>query len=80
MDRFGIVMNNPSRQSWLPFMLLAAALVAWAALFAVGAFLELGADQPQRDFRKPLIVMGAMTAFVSIWGLALWLRSRRLGK
>ena len=69
-----------SRQSWLPFALLAAALVAWAALFAAGAYLELGADRPDRDFRKPLIVMGCMAVFLSIWGLALWARSRRTGK
>ncbi len=74
------VMNNAPRQSWRPFALLAAALVAWAALFAAGAYLELGADQPQHDYRKPLIVMGSMAIFLSVWGLALWARSRRVGK
>ena len=75
-----MLMKNAPRQSWLPFALLAAALVAWAALFAAGAYLELGADQPQRDFRKPLIVMGCMALFLSIWGLALWARNRRTEK
>jgi type VI protein secretion system component VasK len=73
-------MNSPSRKTWFPFALLAAALVAWAALFAAGAYLELGADQPQRDLRKPLIVMGTMAVFLFVWGLALWARSRRVGK
>ena len=57
--------------------MLAAALMVWAAIFAVGAYLEWGADQPRHDLRKPLIILGTMAAFLAFWGLALWMRSRR---
>ena len=65
------------RKSWLPLALLASALVLWAGLFAAGAYLNLGADRPDRDFRKPLIILGCMAGFLTFWGVALWLRSRR---
>lgn len=71
-------MNNQPRKMWLPFAVLAAALVVWAGLFALGAYLEWGADQPRQDLRKPLIVMGTMAAFLAIWGAALWGRSHRI--
>lgn len=70
-------MNIEMRKKWLPFTILAAALVAWAALFALGAYLEPSADKPRHDLRKPLIVMSTMAAFLAFWGIALWLRNRR---
>ena len=69
---------SDKQQKWLPVAMLAAALVIWAALFALGAYLESGADQPRHDYRKPLIILGTMTAFLAIWGVALWWRARRL--
>jgi membrane protein DedA with SNARE-associated domain len=69
--------NGSQRTKWLPLAILAAALVIWAALLALGAFLELGADQPRHDFRKPMLVLGAMAVFLAVWGLALWMRGRR---
>jgi hypothetical protein len=71
-------MDNEIRKKWLPFAVLAAALVVWAGWFALGAYLEPSADQPHRDIRKPLIVMACMAAFLAFWGIALWRRSRRL--
>ena len=70
-------MDQDTRKKWLPLAILAAALVVWAGLFALGAYLELGADQPRHDLRKPLIIFGSMAAFLVFWGLALWVRSRR---
>jgi hypothetical protein len=70
-------MSISQRNSWLPIALLAAALVIWAALFAAGAYLNLGADRPIHDLRKPLIILGCMAGFLTFWGAALWLRSRR---
>jgi hypothetical protein len=68
----------PTRPNvWLPLALLAAALLVWTGLFAAGAYLELGADQPQHDIRKPLIILASMLTFLALWGLALWLRQRR---
>jgi hypothetical protein len=63
--------------SWTAFAVLAGGLVTWAALFALGAYLEWGADQPRHDLRKPLIILAVMAAFLSMWGLGLWFRARR---
>jgi hypothetical protein len=65
---------------WLPIILLVSALTVWACLFAAGAYLNLGADQPRHDIRKPLIILGSMLIFLSLWGLALWLRTLRSRK
>jgi hypothetical protein len=51
--------------------------VIWAGLFAVGAYLNLGADRPSYDLRKPLIILGCMAGFLTFWGMALWMRARR---
>ena len=72
-----VLMDIETRKKWLPFAILAAALVVWAGLFALGAYLEPSADKPHHDIRKPLIILGTMAAFLAFWGVALWLRSRR---
>jgi hypothetical protein len=68
------------RKNWLPYAILAAALVIWAGLLALGSYLEWGADKPRHDLRKPFIILGCMAAFLAVWGLALWRRARRGGK
>jgi membrane protein DedA with SNARE-associated domain len=70
-------MSASLSKTWLPLALLAAALLIWAGLFALGAYLEWGADQPHHDLRKPLIILATMASFLTLWGLALWLRARR---
>jgi hypothetical protein len=65
------------QRTWLTLGVLAVALVVWAMIFAVGAYLEPGADRPRHDVRKPLIILGSMAVFLVFWGLALWLRGRR---
>lgn len=70
-------MNQSRSKIWLPLGLLAAALLIWAGFFALGAYLQIGADQPRHDVRKPLIIMGTMAIFLSLWGIALWIRARR---
>jgi membrane protein DedA with SNARE-associated domain len=70
-------MDNESPKRWLPFVILAVALTAWAGMFALGAYLEPSADKPVHDIRKPLIIMGTMAVFLSLWGIALWWRNRR---
>jgi hypothetical protein len=69
--------NRSQQKKWVPLAILAAALIVWATLLALGAFLELGADEPRHDFRKPMLVLGAMTAFLAVWGVALWNRDRQ---
>jgi membrane protein DedA with SNARE-associated domain len=70
-------MNSETRTKWLPLAILAGALLVWAGVFALGTYLQPGADLPQHDLRKPLIIMSAMAAFLSFWGIALWRRNRR---
>jgi membrane protein DedA with SNARE-associated domain len=70
-------MERDTTKYWLPFAIFAIALVVWAGLFALGAYLEWGADQPRHDLRKPLIIFGSMAVFLSLWGVALWQRARR---
>ena len=67
-------MNDEQRKRWLPMAVLGAALVLWAILLALGTYLEWGADRPRHDWRKPLIVLGTMAAFLAFWGVALWRR------
>jgi 4-amino-4-deoxy-L-arabinose transferase-like glycosyltransferase len=69
--------KNLRRQS-LPLLILGLALVAWAGLFALGAYLELGADRPRYDFRKPIVVLATMALFLGAWGLLLWKRAGRV--
>jgi hypothetical protein len=70
-------MDSPRQKPWLPLAVLAGALAIWTALLAWGAYLQLGANKPQLDVRRPLIVLAAMGVFLSVWGLALWRRSHR---
>ena len=70
-------MNSSQPKIGLPLGLLAVALLLWACFFSLGAYLQIGADQPRHDLRKPLLIMGSMAIFLSLWGLALWNRSRR---
>ena len=70
-------MNDQQSKKWLPLTILAAALIVWTGLLALGAYLEWGAAQPRHDLRKPLIIVGCMAAFLAFWGIALWRRGRR---
>jgi len=70
-------MSDKTRKIWFPLGVLAIALLIWAAFFALGAYLQIGADEPKHDLRKPLIIMSSMTIFLLLWGLALWARARR---
>jgi membrane protease YdiL (CAAX protease family) len=73
-------MEKNLRRQWLPLLILGLALVVWAGLFALGAYLELGADRPRYDIRKPLVVLATMALFLGAWGLLLWKRARRSGR
>jgi membrane protease YdiL (CAAX protease family) len=70
-------MEKKQRHQWLPLLILGLALVVWAGLFALGAYLELGADRPRYDIRKPLVVFATMALFLGAWGLLLWKRAGR---
>ena len=70
-------MNDDERQKWLPLAVLGGALVVWTGLLALGAYLQLGANQPRHDLRKPLAILAALGLFLGTWAIALWLRARR---
>lgn len=70
-------MKDQPSKSWILLAVLAAALVVWAGLLALGTYLDWGADQPRHDLRKVWIVLGTMAGFLALWGGALVLRSRR---
>jgi membrane protein DedA with SNARE-associated domain len=70
-------MDFEKNKKWLPFAILAVALLVWAGVFAAGAYLEPSADAPVHDIRKPLIILGTMAAFLAFWGIALWRRAKR---
>ena len=70
-------MNENRPKGWLSLAILATSLVAWTAMLALGAYLQLGGDQPRHDLRKPLIILASMGLFLGFWGIALWRRSLR---
>lgn len=70
-------MTCSQQKSLLPIAMLATALLIWAGLFAMGAYLEWGADRPRHDFRKPLIILGCMAGFLAFWAILLWRRAKR---
>lgn len=78
----GDKLNDEPARRWWPIALIAIVLLVWGGMFALGAYLELGSERPDRDgsraWQKGLIVMGCTLAFLAFWGLALWGRSRRM--
>ena len=66
--------------NWPLLALVAAAVAVWGLLLAVGAYLQPGADVPERDPRRFWIVLGCVAGFLAVWGLALWLRRGRSGR
>lgn len=73
--------NGGGTDRWV-LALIAAGLLVWGCLFALGVFLDLGSARPETDrtlgIEKGLIVLGCTLAFLGFWGLALWNRGRRL--
>lgn len=57
--------------------IVAGALAIWGALLALGAYLGLDPETPDRDVRRMLIVGGSVAAFLAVWLGAVWLRGRR---
>jgi hypothetical protein len=57
-------------------------LAAWGLLLALGAYLGLWHQTPRqagiRDPRKFWIVLGVVTAFLTLWGGALGVRALRI--
>ena len=71
-------MRQRYANQWLPLVILAAALVIWAGLFALGAYLEL--ERRPAATRLPQAAGrfghdGGVS--LALWGLVLWKRAGR---
>jgi hypothetical protein len=53
------------------------AVAAWGALLALGAYLGLDPQTPDRDYRRLWIVAATTGGFLGLWLVALALRRRR---
>jgi len=56
---------------------IVAALIAWGCLLALGAYLGLDPQTPDRDFRRLWVVAAMTGGFLALWLGALLLRRRR---
>lgn len=64
--------QDTKRTVIIPYIVIG--LLVWGSLLAFGAY----AFQGQYDFRKPLIIMACVGAFIGFWGLMLWANWGRL--
>jgi hypothetical protein len=64
--------TNEERDVIIPFIVIG--LIIWGALLALGAFIF----RNQLDYRKPLIILACVGAFVGFWGILLWYNRGRL--
>lgn len=64
-------MNRESSFNRRTIAILVVGLGVWAMLVAVGSFLY----GYRQDFRKPLVVCGAMVLFLGVWGVLLLMRA-----
>ncbi|MBX3426137.1 MAG: hypothetical protein KF688_10695 [Pirellulales bacterium] len=53
------------------------AVAVWGAVLALGSYLGIDSQTPDRDVRRLAVMAGCSGLFVGAWLLALWLRSRR---
>jgi hypothetical protein len=56
---------------------IVAAVTAWGCLLALGAYLGLDPQTPDRDFRRLWVVAATTGGFLVLWLGALWIRGRR---
>lgn len=64
-----------SRQA---FLLIALGVLAWGLFHAVGSF--LGGGKLVHDYRRFLVVIACVVAFLGFWAAMLVSRSRRLAR
>jgi 4-amino-4-deoxy-L-arabinose transferase-like glycosyltransferase len=56
---------------------IVAGLVAWGILLAIGAYLGLDPQTPDRDYRRLWVVAAMTGGFLALWLGALALRNRK---
>lgn len=65
--------TNSRQLMWL----VAGGLAAWGLFLAIGSYLGLDPETPDRDFRRFLVVAGCVGAFLAVWLGAVWLKGKR---
>jgi len=67
--------REPSNRRLL--WVVVAALAAWGALLALGAYLGLDPGTPDHDLRRMGVALVAIGGFLGVWMAALWAKGRR---
>lgn len=75
--RFASPMDSEARQRQLMMRGVMGALAAWGILLAVGSFLGIDRQTPDRDFRRLLVVAATTGGFLLFWLAALRFGKRR---
>lgn len=74
-------MNDPNSEvrnnRWWPLLAIIAALLIWGGLLALGAYWAPAGEQAGHDRRKLWVVAATTGGFLAMWGVALWLATRR---
>jgi len=70
-------MDHEPTNRRLLMRLVVGGLVAWGLLLALGAYLGLDPQTPDRDYRRLLVVAATVGGFLVMWLLALKLRGGR---
>ena len=75
-------MSTDKKQTWLPVVLIAGALLVWMGLLAAGAYWAPVGEGKGGDFRKLWVVAATTGGFLLLWGFVLYrlqvkLRRRR---
>ncbi len=52
-------------------LVIVSALMMWAVVLAIGVFLN------SDSYLKASLVLGSMAFFLSVWGVAIWLKKNR---
>ena len=52
-------------------LVIVSALMVWAVVLAIGVFLN------SDSYLKASLVLGSMAFFLSVWGVAIWLKKNR---
>ena len=71
-------MQNKSKQTWLPVVLIAGALAIWGGLLALGAFWAPIDEAASSDHRKLLVVAATTGLFLLLWGLVLRIHAAKV--
>jgi hypothetical protein len=70
--------SNPLKAQKIVLAILTVSLLAWGSFHAIGAYYGgFGEENLQHDFRRSLVVLACMGAFLGIWWLLILTRKPR---